>query len=509
MKRPRAWWLGLFRVDDASRASRLSHEFLIYLTGAGINLLASFALLGLYGRFAPADLGLLTTAQVFGVLVIQLSRLGLHVGMFRDLASSNYRESPGSATSIVSTCFWFGLGCALPVALIVWLVAQSPDVARMDARWPSILEMIALTVAISLPRETSETLFRATRRAGSYLVVSGSFSVLATLLTFWFVLFQGWGIGGVFAAGLIANVVVVVPTVAFIRELIRPSEFSLGRLRSVLRFGLPSVGAGVGDWLLQYSDRIFLATLAGMGQVGIYSLGYRIGLIQHQVLGTATDSAWHPLALNRADPRSTAPELAKVATYFILVGMVLAVALAAGTPVLLGVLSVRSEYLSVTVVVFLVALANLFGTARLLFLTPTSVAARPAWGVTTWMFAIVANLLLNVILIPIYGMYGAAWATLLAFMSSAAVAQFGARTLWAIPFEWARLLKILIAGCLAYACSWFAVTIWNVVPSVLFVPMALSLFAVVLVCLGFPSKAETALLTRRLRQVHWDRQSGG
>src|SRR5256886_12796877 len=63
-------------------------------------------------------------------------------------------------------------------------------------------------------------------------------------------------------------------------------------------FGIPGVPALLADWISHFSDRLFITRFASLAQAGVYSLGYRIGLIEQQVLGTATSAAWDPFVLS-------------------------------------------------------------------------------------------------------------------------------------------------------------------------------------------------------------------
>ena len=61
--------------------------------------------------------------------------------------------------------------------------------------------------------------------------------------------------------------------------------------------------------------------------------------------------------------------------------------------------------------------------------------------VVMWSAAIV-NVVLNIILIPLVGIYGAAWATFAAYAVGAAVAYYYSNKVYPINYEWHRLLII-------------------------------------------------------------------
>jgi hypothetical protein len=51
-----------------------------------------------------------------------------------------------------------------------------------------------------------------------------------------------------------------------------------------------------GDWVLTFSDRLFVQALAGTAQLGVYSLGYRLGSVEQQLVVGGFQLAWDPLS---------------------------------------------------------------------------------------------------------------------------------------------------------------------------------------------------------------------
>src|SRR5207249_5887357 len=111
--------------------------------------------------------------------------------------------------------------------------------------------------------------------------------ILTTVLTVAFIVVFHGGAVSVFASAAIANALMSVAGLVMVRSHLRLDGFSVQQLRQSFRFGIPQVPALLADWVMQFSDRLFLTRFAGLAQAGVYSLGYRIGLIEQQILGTA------------------------------------------------------------------------------------------------------------------------------------------------------------------------------------------------------------------------------
>jgi O-antigen/teichoic acid export membrane protein len=87
-----------------------------------------------------------------------------------------------------------------------------------------------------------------------------------------------------------------------------------------------------------------------------------------------------------------------------------------------------------------------------------------------------ANLLLNYLLVPGYGMMGAATATLICYAALFLVTAFIGRRYYPITYEWSRIIKIFLAAGAVYAGSLFITNDSEIIAGVL------KLFSL----LGFP-----------------------
>src|SRR2546430_13335951 len=189
-------------------------------------------------------------------------------------------------------------------------------------------------------------------------------------------------------------------------------------------FGIPGVPALLADCIMQFSDRLFITRFASLAQAGVYSLGYRIGLIEQQVLGTATSAAWDPFVLSEYRNPDGTRTIGRVATYFAMIGMALVVFISASAPVLLTIIHARQEYFAATSVVFLIAFANFFATLQHMLSAPTAIRLRPELGTMYRGVGAAVNIALNFALIPTFGMLGAAWSTVATYVITALITMW-------------------------------------------------------------------------------------
>jgi len=111
--------------------------------------------------------------------------------------------------------------------------------------------------------------------------------------------------------------------------------------------------------------------------------------------------------------------------------------------------------------------------------------------------AALVNLALNVLLIPPYGMLGAAWATLIAFMLQTVILVTVALGYYPIPYQWGRFAQLLGSAGALY-CIGMLVTPASLPLAIATKVLVVLSFPAVLWLVGFFEQAELEHV-RRLR----------
>ena len=146
-------------------------------------------------------------------------------------------------------------------------------------------------------------------------------------------------------------------------------------------------------------------------------------------------------------------------------------------------------------VVFLVVVALVFSGVYRVITVGVNIKKKNIWLPIMVAFAAVVNIIFNFLLIPRWGMMGAAWATVIAYAVMCLASYIVDEYYFPIRYEWGRILKIVGAMGVTYATS------------VLTTPEALSgqiacgvamllLYPALLGAFGFYNEAELATLRR-------------
>jgi O-antigen/teichoic acid export membrane protein len=186
-------------------------------------------------------------------------------------------------------------------------------------------------------------------------------------------------------------------------------------VRTALAYALPLVPAVLGTFVLSGSDRLIVQAQMGAVEVARYQVAYNIGSIP-LLLVSVLNLAWLPRIFALEDTRERPAVLAasRDALYALLVPVV--IGLSIGAPLLLRIWApARYRPDDLLLVTALVVITVLPYTA-----TTASTRSLLARGQTRWiafgtLVAAVVNVALNLVLVPAWGLSGAALSTFLAY----------------------------------------------------------------------------------------------
>ncbi len=274
-------------------------------------------------------------------------------------------------------------------------------------------------------------------RAGGALVIGGAFAL------------AGKGAPGVIC-GTIAGYAIA-GIVAFWRDW-RPALHAAPDAvvrRTLLTYGLPLAGTYILDYIISTSDRLLLGGLRSPSEAGLYAPAYDLCQQSIFALMMVVNLSAYPLgvaAVQRGD--ATAQKRHFQQHFLLLAGIAIpaAVGLAMVAPSLSAVLGPRFA-MSARELIPIVAFAMLLGGFKSYYFDLSFQLGRATQlQLITVAAAAGLNLVLNMFLIPAYGMRGAAWATLIAYGVGLILSVVVGRRVLALPVPAGDLLRITIAA---------------------------------------------------------------
>jgi O-antigen/teichoic acid export membrane protein len=481
---------------------QLGRHSVIYGIGVMATQAVGFILIPIYTRvLTPADYGVYEVInRSLDVLIIFLG-VGLRVTAIRfyqdgdDLRVKN---------RIISTAVLFMV--PLGLAIILGMLAFAPSWSRLLFGGIEHTRLVRLALGLAFAELCfiiPAAYIIARLRSVLFITVSVGKFVVGILLNIYFVYYLRRGVEGILLANLLNSAVFsVILLYVTLREV--GLGFDRSRLSGMLRFGLPFVPGGIFSFILNSGDRFFLLHYGGETAVGLYALGYKFAtLISMFVMGPFVQ-VWGALMVP-ISRRADGPEmLARVFIYM----MFLYTWIGLG----LSVLSVEvvelvadPKFHSAHQIIPLVVLAYLFWSTINIGDTPFFITKRTAIKPFIFGAAAIVNLTLYRLLIPTYGGWGAAWATLISFVFFAVLTRIVAQKVMFIPYHNFRFLGLLLTAGVFYGLAriipWpYPTPVWKAVFCLLF---PLGLFVI-----GFFDRTEKDKI-RELWQTYLQRGKTG
>jgi O-antigen/teichoic acid export membrane protein len=196
-------------------------------------------------------------------------------------------------------------------------------------------------------------------------------------------------------------------------------------------------------WLLNFGNRLFILQLSDVSEVGLYSLGSRVASAILLLL-TAFRAAWPAFAYSIDDDDEAKRSYAYVLTYLLLVASWAALALGLLSPWIVRFLATPEFYESSEVVAPLAFAAVAFGG----FIVVSIGLGRTKRTQFNWVVtgaAAAVSVALNLLLIPDYGMMGAAISSVVAFTVMFVGITWWSQRVFPVPYQWRRVVTVV--GC--------------------------------------------------------------
>jgi len=437
-------------VRDAGAGDYVSHIHTL-VKSSGIYALASLALPLVALVLAPflthtlsrTDYGVLAILSTVITLMAGITQFGLNNAFFR--AYGFDYESSKDRAAVLSTVVVLLLLSSIPITIVV--VITAPWLATLLFNNPSDSGPIRLAVMVVLLQNLAIpglSWLRAESRAGLYstlaianlLVNLGATVVLVGALRM--------GITGALMAMVGGYAVVVGCTLPVV--LLRAGlRLRLDIAWNLLSFGLPLVSNLVSIWVLQLSDRYLLSRLGSLSQTASYTVAYSLGGILGVVVLSPFSLAW-PTTMFAIAKREDAVHVFRLTFRWYSIFLLFATLGLLLISVSVLYMLFPPSYYSAMPVIPIVAVSIMFFGIYSFFTVGISIRRKTWFAVLLTTVAALANVGLNIVLIPPYGSIGAAVSTLIAYTLLASIAYIVNQRLYPIPFEIGMFAVALLIG---------------------------------------------------------------
>ncbi len=437
--------------DGAANPLRRLLQFtVIYGAGEVANNALAFVLVPVYTRLLnPGQYGQL---EVFN-RTLEMLNIFAAVGIGMAAMRSYFGKEKGEGdASVFSTAMVFAVTNSLWMAAI--LSAAAGLISQLLLGSTLHAWLFRLTFSILIFEQgfgMVRTYLKATGKPVLYSVLSVGKYAATMGLIICFLLYLGREVKYVLMAMLIANVAFFLPSAAVLLSRIG-LRVSWPGLKRMLVFGLPFVPGGVLLFILNNADRFLLIAMAGQNEAGLYALGYRMALVPVMLLLVPFQAAWGPFMMEKGETPEGPALFATILSYLTAVCCFASLVLALFAREVIAIIAAPA-YAEAYRVLPPVLLGYTFWVVSVILDAGIYITRRTAWKPFLLAAGAGANIVLNLLLIPRFGMMGAAYATAAGFFVFVVCTAAVSARLYPVPYEWGRVLLSIAGGAGLYAVS--------------------------------------------------------
>ncbi len=393
----------------AARLGGLLRDSTLYFAGNIAFKVIGFVMIPFYAHYlSPAQSGVLNLVE----LALQIVAIAFGVQSVGPALTRIYSEqtSPEARAATVSTTLAGAVGLAGGAALIACVFAVPIAAAISLPGQAGLLRLAFAAMFFSSLVEIGLVFERMRNRPRFYLAYTLSALSVTLGLNIFLIGFVGLGVSGF----LISKIVVACVGALYLLWRIF-SEVGLAvrpaLLRALTRFGAPLIVSGASYFAIHFSDRLFLAHIS-KADVGVYALAYNFAFLLSVIIGDSFTKSWNVSLYSYTSGEGWQARVATIARWLIFVLGTGAVGISLFGRDMLTLMVPPPYYPPVGLLpvlvfgYFLREVGDLFNSLLLVGIGSGLVGRIAVVGA-------VLNLGLNALLIPRYGIWGAAWATFL------------------------------------------------------------------------------------------------
>ncbi len=474
----------------------IKHSF-IYSISNIVSKASGIILLPIYTNyFSVSDYGKLGLILIIIVLFSQSLILGQNLAIIR------YNNSIEFNSKIKSILFSL---IVLVIAIIgVFILVSNLFLVRVSGWFGEIsLYKDYLNIAIYIIAFTTFNnlllgKIRADDDSLSY-TLSGILKVFVMVgLSVYLIVDKGFGIGGVLyaqLAGEIIQTLVILPKILL--QIKIKLEYRI--LIDAVKFGFPLIFSAMAINLLNGSDRFIIKFYSGDKELGLYELGYRVAGVINMFIIMPFGLTIMPLAYRLFRQEGDKEYYKKLKTYvaFFLVWGGLALSIYGKE--LVELFAQQESYYPASAVVPLIVLAYIIYGISLISSFGMYLTGNNKYAAYITLLSAGLNICLNLWLVPIYGMFGAAVNTVIAFAVLDLLSIAASNKYYKIDYEYWKLARLFMIGILIFWVSAFTNDLHLIIRLFLKL-LIISSFPFIIILTGYFGKKELASISGAIRK---------
>jgi len=395
--------------------------------------------------FSTAEYGMWAQVTTTVALIPNIANLGLPYTMVRFLsAEKDKNKIRGSFYSMISVTLLSTLIiCGL---LLIFRTSIANALFNGNLQILYITALISFFACLNLMLISFFRTFQQMKKYSLFLILQSYIGVFVCIV----LVYLGYHIETVVLGLLSGYVAVFIMMLFMVVGYLGFSRPSYKNLKEELAFAIPTIPNNVSSWVVDSSDKYVISGILGATAVGCYSPGYALGSVLLMFLSpfAVLLPAILPEFYEKGDWGTVDYYMRYSMKYYLLLTVPAAVGMSVlSKPLLLSITTytiATGGYLVTPFVCLGAVFMGVYGiTNNILILEKdTKILGK------LWIIVAIANIGLNILLVPYLGIIGAAAVTLVCYIAAFVVTTIKSSKYHKLPFERNSTIKIIIASAI-------------------------------------------------------------
>jgi len=480
---------------STARGKIASHTS-IYMFGDILRRGVSLIMLPIYTRYlTPADYGvveLLSMLLDFAAIIFS-ARAAAAVFRFYCTAESAVQKKGIISSAILLSAIMSGIGS---LAVIIFSGPLAIAVFS-DIGYKNFISLFAITLFLNPLIEIPLIHIRAQQKPWLFLLFSVMKLALQLALNIYLVVVLELHVEGVIYSAVISGVIMAIVLTGYSLSMtgFYPTTVFI---RSLFSFSLPLKIAALGSFYMTFGDRYILNIYTDLTQVGIYSLGYKFGFVLLMLTWDPFQKMWDAEKYEIFKKDNARHIYQKIFLYtsssLIFVGLCISLF----TKDLLQIMADPSfmdayKIVPIIIVAYIFQAWTKYCNMGILLEKKTM---QIAYGE---MAGVIVITVAYFTLIPLYGIYGAAWSTVVGFAARFFWTNLRSTQLYNMELPWSKIFKASLVAVLIYFLSMLSPV--EIIPSILFRTALVAIFLAIFFMLPILSRNDKKVIWGKLRNL--------
>lgn len=406
---------------------------LIYSLGNILTMGISIFLLPIYTKYlSPNEFGIIDLFMVIGTFVNLTIALEISQGLARyyQEAKSNIEKKHYTSSAfwftILIYLFFFVFSFTFRDILSSWLLGNENEKKIF------ILALLAI-VTNGIFIFTQNQLKWQMKAENSVKASLVYFTVLASV-TIYLLVVQGFKVESIFIGQISGNIIASLVAIYFARKSYE-LNFSITKFKEMISYSSPLVLSSIGVIVGLYIDRIAIRDLLGFEELGIYGVAFRFTAIAGLVI-IGFQHSLTPLIFKNYKKKKTPLEISKIFNVFVILALLVVAMTILFSKEIVILFTAKIFYNAsnlITVLIIAVFFSNMH-----IFSPGLPIAKKTKLIALIALFGAILNTILNYTLIPMLGLSGAAYATLISSITSFIIYLFFSNKYYPLPYQFKK-----------------------------------------------------------------------